>query len=267
MTWRNEAAQTVRGGPHLRVARRDPGPGPWIGRRGGRGAGSSGWIAPSVGAILGGASGAAASLLILPVYYRLFNPDTNELIVGLVTQMVISSCIGSAGGVAFGIGRGERGFAVRRLVGGLLGAVAGVLVYQMAGAIAFPLDGTSTPIPVTTSDAPVRPPRRDDSRLRGRGDGRSEPGEVSGPGQSDAPPARELACEDAACLGASQFASRRANPARGLGAGSPSRKEYPVPAGRDVHRSVRPEGQRTSTCSTRSFGPSPKWRRGSSADM
>jgi hypothetical protein len=116
-----------------------------------RGPGSSGWIAPSVGAMLGGASGAAASLLILPVYYRLFDPDTNELIVGLATQMVIASCVGSAGGVAFGIGRGERGFAIRALVGGLLGAVAGVLVYQMAGAIAFPLDGTSTPIPVTTS--------------------------------------------------------------------------------------------------------------------
>ena len=121
-----------------------------------RGSGRPGWIAPSVGAILGGALGAAASYLVLPIYYRLFNPNNYDLILGLATQALISSCIGAVGGVAFGIGRAQRGFAIRAMAGGLLGAVAGVLIYQMVGAIAFPLDGTSTPIPVTTS-APCSP--------------------------------------------------------------------------------------------------------------
>src|SRR5207237_10011031 len=55
-------------------------------------------------------------------------------------------------------------------------------------------------------------------------------------------------------------------PARSLGAGSPSRRTYPVSAARFVQRSRRPEGQRTSTESTDVDAPRPKWSRPSQAD-
>ncbi len=104
-----------------------------------------------VGSILGGSVGAAVSQMILPIYYRFFNPDTNDLILGIMVQLVISSAIGAVAGGAFGIGFGDRSHAVRAALGGLGGAIAGALVYQMVGAIAFPLDETSNPISATGS--------------------------------------------------------------------------------------------------------------------
>jgi hypothetical protein len=102
-----------------------------------------------VGSILGGAVGVAAIKVVLPLYHRILDPDNNDLIVGIMTQVVISSAIGAAGGAAFGIGLGDRRRAVLAVLGGLLGAVAGALLYEMVGALAFPLDGTSKPVSAT----------------------------------------------------------------------------------------------------------------------
>jgi hypothetical protein len=101
------------------------------------------------GSILGGAVGAAVVPMILPTYYRIFNPDTNDLIVGFLFHIVISSSIGAVGGAAFGMGFGDRRCAVRASFGGLLGAAAGAVVYGIVGAVAFPLDQTSSPISAT----------------------------------------------------------------------------------------------------------------------
>jgi hypothetical protein len=114
-----------------------------------RGSARAASIAAFVGSILGGSVGATVSQVILPIYYRFFNPDTNDLILGIMIQLAISSAVGAVGGVAFGIGSGDRRHAVRATLGGLLGAIAGALVYEMGGAIAFPLDETSNPISVT----------------------------------------------------------------------------------------------------------------------
>jgi hypothetical protein len=99
-----------------------------------------------VGWILGGAVGAASTKVILPLYFRILNPDTNDLIVGILFHVVISSAIGAVGGAAFGIGLVDRSRAFRAVLGGLLGATAGALVYEMVGALAFPLAKTSSPI-------------------------------------------------------------------------------------------------------------------------
>ena len=114
-----------------------------------RGPGRSALRGAIVGSILGGTVAAVMTPVLLLIYYAFFNPDTNELIVGLLFQVAISAAVGAAGGSAFGLGLGTRDIAVRAAVGGLLGAATGALVYQMAGAVAFPLAETSSPISAT----------------------------------------------------------------------------------------------------------------------
>lgn len=108
-------------------------------------------IAGVSGAILGAVAGAAMTQLLLPIYFRSYDPDNEDLILGLLIKGGISSAIGAAGGaaLAFGIGLGDRGRAVRAILGGLLGAIAGVLVYELIGILAFPLDETTKPISAT----------------------------------------------------------------------------------------------------------------------
>ena len=114
-----------------------------------RGSARSALKAAVVGSLLGGAAGYALTKVMLPIYFRVLDPDTNDLIVGIMIQVVISGAIGAAGGVAFGIGLGDRSRFVRAVIGGLLGAVAGALFYEMIGAIAFPSDKISDPISLT----------------------------------------------------------------------------------------------------------------------
>ena len=114
-----------------------------------RGSARSALKAAVVGSLLGGAAGYALTKVMLPIYFRVLDPDTNDLIVGIMIQVVISCAIGAAGGVAFGIGLGDRSRFVRAVIGGLLGAVAGALFYEMIGAIAFPSDKISDPISLT----------------------------------------------------------------------------------------------------------------------
>jgi uncharacterized membrane protein YqaE (UPF0057 family) len=114
-------------------------------RRSGRAA----LIAAIAGTILGGAAGAIIPRLLLPIFFRMHDPDRDDLILAILIQGGSWSLIGAAAGAAFGIGLGGRGSALRGLFGGLLGAIAGVLVYQIVGALAFPLDGTSDPVSAT----------------------------------------------------------------------------------------------------------------------
>ncbi len=102
--------------------------------------------AAAFGAVLGAAVGAAMPRLLLPIYFRFYAPNRDDLILAILIQAGICSLIGAFGGVAFGVGLGDRGRVARAIVGGLLGAIAGVLVYEMAGALAFPLDETTKPI-------------------------------------------------------------------------------------------------------------------------
>jgi hypothetical protein len=114
-----------------------------------RGSARAAWIAAIVGPILGGAAGAGISRALLPIYFRILDPDHGDLILAILIQGGIWPVIGAAGGAAFGIGLGDRGRAVRASLGGLLGALAGVLVYEMVGAVVFPLEGTSSPLSAT----------------------------------------------------------------------------------------------------------------------
>jgi outer membrane lipoprotein SlyB len=114
-----------------------------------RGSARAALIAAIAGSIFGGAAGAVIPRALLPIYFRVHNPDRDDLILAILIQGGNWSVIGAAAGAAFGIGLGNRGRALRALIGGLLGAIAGVLVYEMVGAFEFPLDGTTDPLSAT----------------------------------------------------------------------------------------------------------------------
>ena len=97
-----------------------------------------------------GRAGAAATGFMLPIYLRILDPDVDDLIVGMMFHVTISSAIGALGArpSAPGLVIGAAPFAV---VGGLLGAAAAAVVYDIVGAFSFPLDGTSKPISATWS--------------------------------------------------------------------------------------------------------------------
>jgi hypothetical protein len=107
-------------------------------------------IAAVAGTILGGAAGAVIPRFLLPIYFRLHDPDRDDLILATLIQAGSWCVIGAGAGAAFGIGLGGRGRALRAFLGGLFGAFAGVLVYELVGAYAFPLDATSDPFSATS---------------------------------------------------------------------------------------------------------------------
>ncbi len=73
-----------------------------------------------------------------------------DITVPLLIHAAIWASAGAAAGLAFGLGARERG---RRLLqaalGGLFGAIVGAAVYELVGAVAFPLDKTVEPISLT----------------------------------------------------------------------------------------------------------------------
>ncbi len=110
----------------------------------------SGVVAATVGLTLGAAAGGFVSGRVIPVYHR-FQEDRQDtasrnVTVPLFIHGAIWSAVGAAGGLAFGLGAGGRGLVARGLVGGLVGAGVGTAVYELVGAIAFPLDKTVEPI-------------------------------------------------------------------------------------------------------------------------
>lgn len=102
------------------------------------------------GLILGGAAGAFVPWVVLPLYYRFAGPASASLVPALLLHGSLWSAAGIAGGLALGAGLGGASRVIRTLVGGLLGAWLGTLVYEFAGALAFP-PTTRTYLPIAMS--------------------------------------------------------------------------------------------------------------------
>ncbi|MEW4571433.1 hypothetical protein AB1L88_26460 [Tautonia sp. JC769] len=121
-----------------------------------RGSGRSAAIAGLSGLVLGAGAGALATLALMPVYFRFYNPDKDDLIVAILIQGAIAAVMGAGAGAALGVGIAGgwgavktpegRGIVLRSLAGGLMGAILGILIYQIVGAVAFPRDQTSKPL-------------------------------------------------------------------------------------------------------------------------
>jgi hypothetical protein len=109
------------------------------------------FLAGVTGLTLGALAEAAATLVAVPPYYRAKDLDRSQddLPLALRTHAGIWSLAGAAGGLAFGLGLGRGG--VRRtataVVGGMMGAGLGAVVFELLGALAFPIEAyTAEPI-------------------------------------------------------------------------------------------------------------------------
>jgi hypothetical protein len=105
------------------------------------------------GLILGTAAGALPSFVVMPwdFEHRHDDPSKTELLMPMLVHMGLWSGAGLAAGLAFGIG--AYGFKPLRLfetaLAGLIGAMLGTFVYELAGAILFPLARTANPFSET----------------------------------------------------------------------------------------------------------------------
>ncbi len=112
---------------------------------GSRGAGSA-RRAGLIGLAAGALAGAGTALPLVSLYFRSFETYAPDgLTEPLLMHAGIWGAIGCVGGLAFGLGAGGRRSALRGMVGGLVGAVLGAAIYEIAGALAFPMSRTFQP--------------------------------------------------------------------------------------------------------------------------
>jgi hypothetical protein len=117
----------------------------WLTRRDRR----AGIRAVGVGGGLGALAGAAATQVLVPVYYHNVGPQAESLLLPLLTHGGLWAAIGAAAGLGLGIGLGGRGRLARAALGGLLGGIVAALIYDLVGAVVFPLDKTGQPVSAT----------------------------------------------------------------------------------------------------------------------
>jgi len=106
-----------------------------------------------LGLIIGAALGALPSPMIMPWQWRHRNDDpfNADLLMPFLIHLGLWTPLGLAAGLAFGIGKS--GFNPPRLVeaglAGLIGAVLGVFVFEVTGALFFPAAATTNPFSLT----------------------------------------------------------------------------------------------------------------------
>jgi hypothetical protein len=110
-----------------------------------RSAGSA-LIASLVGVLAGAATGVGMSVALIPVFFRLVDPESGMLL-GLLIHAGIWAPIGAAAGLAFGVGLGGRKWIALAMVGGLAGAALGTMAFEVINALAFPDARLDNPIP------------------------------------------------------------------------------------------------------------------------
>jgi len=99
-----------------------------------------------LGMLLGaGAAGGMASM-VLPYFFKTYDPQAGDLFLPLLTHGAIWSAAGAIGGLMFGLGLGGQGLWKATLGGGLVGAAAATIIYEIVGALAFATSRTDLPL-------------------------------------------------------------------------------------------------------------------------
>jgi hypothetical protein len=106
-----------------------------------------------VGLILGAAAGALPSFAIMPWHWKHRGDDEyrGQLLLPTLVHLGLWCSLGLTAGLAFGLGRYGR--RPSRLfvtaAAGLIGAIVGTSLFELAGALLFPLAETANPFSVT----------------------------------------------------------------------------------------------------------------------
>jgi hypothetical protein len=106
----------------------------------------AGFHAASLGLLVGAAAAGSLAFLLVSLFFNKYDPQSSDLVLPLITHAAIWSAVGAIGGTAFGLGLGGRGRWMATLVGGLLGAAAASVIYEIVGAIAFASSKTDLPL-------------------------------------------------------------------------------------------------------------------------
>jgi hypothetical protein len=109
-----------------------------------------GLAASLLGLVLGGAVGAGVALVLQPALYGWQGRDTDDLTNALLLHGLLAAAVGAVGGLAFGVGLGQRGWTLRSLFGGLVGAALAVLLFQMVAGAILPIGKPETVVPMTS---------------------------------------------------------------------------------------------------------------------
>jgi hypothetical protein len=99
-----------------------------------------------VGLSLGAIAGAGTGLPLAWVYYKNQRAIVDDLFQPMLLHGGTWGAVGAVGGLAFGLGLGGRASAVRTVLGGLLGAALGTVLFELVGAVLFPLARTVQPL-------------------------------------------------------------------------------------------------------------------------
>ena len=106
-----------------------------------------------LGLAVGAAAGAGTARAALPVASLVHDQDPGNMSAEMFSSLLAHGApwgaVGAAGGLAFGIGLGDRRRAVRTFLGGMLGGVAGAILYGFLGALALPEVKILNPIATT----------------------------------------------------------------------------------------------------------------------
>jgi hypothetical protein len=117
-----------------------------------RSARAGAWAA-LLGLVLGASAGAGATLAAVPLASHIRHRDPGNMSAEMASSLLVHglpwSAVGATAGLAFGLGLGGRARPWRGVVGGLLGALAGAVLYEIIGALALPGSKIADPIAVT----------------------------------------------------------------------------------------------------------------------
>jgi hypothetical protein len=109
-------------------------------------------LAGLLGLFLGAILGAILSRGAIPLFYyskKFTVSSETDLGVAFALHAGVWAILGAAGGLAFAVGLGGRTRMSHALFGGLLGGLVGTMLYDVIGAVFFPLADTAEPIAAT----------------------------------------------------------------------------------------------------------------------
>ncbi len=107
---------------------------------------SAGIRSAVLGLLFGVAAVSSTALVVLPIFFKKYDPQSGDLVLPLLTHSAIWSAVGAIGGLAFGLGLGGQGRWKATLVGGLVGGAAATIIYEIVGAVAFATSKTELPL-------------------------------------------------------------------------------------------------------------------------
>lgn len=100
-----------------------------------------------LGMVCGAVVGFGASYAVVPIFYRVRDSFSIDLIPSFLMHGVIWGCLSATAAIALavGLGGGTSRFG-RAVSGGLLGALFGAIIFEMSGAVCFANDDTGWPV-------------------------------------------------------------------------------------------------------------------------